>query len=213
MLVKVVEYQRYYPIVGWKDQLLPTDPKPSWEDTQGRRREGKDSIDANERRRRTPQATPRTSGGSRGSLSLGLSPGKGSKGREGGGGEGEMEGRGKEEVGEERWEWLGEWKVDVTPSTDRDGWLYAVDFAHAKWGAKKGVEHFIRKRVWVREKVRPEKAKGRPKSRRRPHMEAGEVGQRHREGGQACRSHRPGSSNVVTQTAIQMSALSMNEAV
>ena len=160
MLVKVVEYQRYYPIVGWKDQLLPTDPKPSWEDTQGRRREGKESIDANEKRRPTPQTTPRTSGGSRGSLSLGGSPGKGSTGGKGREGEGESVGGVKEEeVGEERWEWLGEWKVDVTPSTDKDGWLYAVDFNHARWGHRKGVEHFIRKRVWVREKARPEKAK------------------------------------------------------
>ena len=153
-LVKVVEYQRYYPIVGWKDQLLPTDPKAPWEDSDGRRRDGgKDAVDANERPKppRTPR-TPRTPGSTQsppGRASLSLNDSISSVSSEAGGED--------DEEGDERWEWLSEWKADMTPSTDREGWMYAVDFPHARWSAKKGVEHFIRKRVWAREKQRPEK--------------------------------------------------------
>jgi hypothetical protein len=42
--------------------------------------------------------------------------------------------------------------VDSKSYTDRDGWTYSVDFHNARWTGVKGIEHFARKRTWIREK-------------------------------------------------------------
>jgi hypothetical protein len=162
-VVKVVEYQRYYPIVGWKEQLLPTDNRHPWEDSTGARSEHKDSVPANPKpanKRSSPGAAAAAGGaGGGGARSPKAAEAAGAADKEAaaasaaGGREQETAG-GEAAAEDEGWQWLGEWRADITPSTDREGWLYAVDFPHARWTGRKAVEHFIRKRVWVREKER-----------------------------------------------------------
>ena len=161
-VVKVVEYQRYYPILGWKEQLLPTDNRHPWEDSTGARSEHRDSVQANPRPtgKRTSTGIAAGAGGGGGAPSPKKAEGAGGVDKEAGsaaaaGGTEAGDAAGGDAAAEEEgWQWLGEWRADITPSTDRDGWLYAVDFPHARWTGRKAVEHFIRKRVWVREKER-----------------------------------------------------------
>ena len=153
-MVKVVEYQRWYPIGGWKDQLLPTDGKPLWEDTKGRPSLHKDRIPAHPKPRSsrlssstnvTQQSTTSHTASELDTSTSELNTSTTSTAST------------AEEEDEPQWQWLGEWQADITPSTDKDGWLYAIDFRNARWVGRKGIEHCVRKRVWVREKEKEEK--------------------------------------------------------
>jgi len=147
-LVKVVEYQRWYPIGGWKDQLLPTDGKPLWEDMKSKPALPKDRISPNPNPRsnnkRQSSSTTTTQSNSDLNTSVGSDVNTSASAQ-------------SEDEEEPQWQWLGEWVADVTPSTDKDGWLYAIDFRNARWVGRKGIEHCVRKRVWVREKEKEEK--------------------------------------------------------
>jgi len=60
------------------------------------------------------------------------------------------------------WVWsMPEWNlhVDAGVSTDAEGWSYAVE-PSLTYHAKKGLEHFVRKRLWVREKTQRAAADG-----------------------------------------------------
>ena len=147
-LVKVVEYQRWYPIGGWKDQLLPTDGKPLWEDVKGKQSPPKDRISPNPKptsKRQSSTSSVTQASTSTPELNTSASELNTSAAAE------------SEEEEEPQWQWLGEWQADITPSTDKEGWLYAIDFRNARWVGRKGIEHCVRKRVWVREKEKEEK--------------------------------------------------------
>ena len=154
-IVKVVEYQRWYPIGGWKDQLLPTDGKPLWEDMKARPTLPKDRILANpkpriKRQSSTTLSTQPTTSNSAATSELNSSTSELNTSTT-------STTSAADEEDEPQWQWLGEWQADVTPSTDKDGWLYAIDFRNARWVGRKGIEHCVRKRVWVREKEKEEK--------------------------------------------------------
>ena len=154
-IVKVVEYQRWYPIGGWKDQLLPTDGKSLWEDTQARPSLPKDRISPKPKPRikRQSSSTPATQASSTAHSTASDHSASTSELNTSTTSQQSVD----EDEDEPQWQWLGEWQADITPSTDKDGWLYAIDFRNARWVGRKGIEHCVRKRVWVREKEKEEK--------------------------------------------------------
>ena len=47
------------------------------------------------------------------------------------------------------WAWIGDWKVEVSPKTDPDGWTYGEDIA-ACLHQTPSKSHKARKRLWLR---------------------------------------------------------------
>ena len=64
--------------------------------------------------------------------------------------------REKDDVNEEIadcWMWQGDWKVDLARAVDNDGWEYAVGY-NREWFPSKKRSHFVKRRRWVRTRIR-----------------------------------------------------------
>lgn len=114
VMVKIWEYQRYYPIAGWSHRMLPTDNKGrgAWiNHADGKKCEPKESFQ--------------------------LSP---------------------------DWCWsVDNWASVIDSSTDVEGWSYAIE-PTLTYHPRKALEHFVRRRMWQREKQERGKSKGPKKS-------------------------------------------------
>lgn len=172
--VRVVEHQRWIPLLGWTDKLLPTDkrtplmlvipleegstaisPPPTPNNKQQQQQHA--FTDLKKQHTINTQHT--------GPLLQRLN-------------------RREDVTLEGDWKWNHDWKlvIDYDPSaddndsssnnnsggtkpakgdssssdkgtTDKDGWSYSVDFSKKfKWHSRKSIEHFVRRRVWIREK-------------------------------------------------------------
>jgi len=103
VMVRLWEYQRYYPIAGWTHKMMPTDNRGrgAWiNHSDGRRCEEKEKYELSR-----------------------------------------------------EWKWnMDKWMPLIDANTDAQGWAYAID-PSMTWHAKKGVEHFVRRRLWQREKI------------------------------------------------------------
>ncbi|KAJ3368285.1 hypothetical protein GGF31_006516 [Allomyces arbusculus] len=55
-----------------------------------------------------------------------------------------------------KWEWDGEWMIDMSGDVDPEGWQYAFNFGTFPWSASCGLTSYVRRRRWVRlRKPRP----------------------------------------------------------
>ncbi|KNE64824.1 hypothetical protein AMAG_10159 [Allomyces macrogynus ATCC 38327] len=55
-----------------------------------------------------------------------------------------------------KWEWDGEWMIDMSGDVDPEGWQYAFNFGTFPWSAACGLTSYVRRRRWVRlRKPRP----------------------------------------------------------
>lgn len=51
------------------------------------------------------------------------------------------------------WRWnMDNWQCMIDSSTDVDGWSYAIEQSR-QFHSKKSMEHFVRRRLWQREKI------------------------------------------------------------
>ena len=48
------------------------------------------------------------------------------------------------------WKWVDDWKIEVTQSTDKEGFSYAIDFPRTTWSSSAGLTNFVRRRCWTR---------------------------------------------------------------
>ena len=114
VMVKIWEYQRYYPIAGWSHRMLPTDNKGrgAWiNDADGKKCDPKEIF----------------------------SPGA-------------------------DWQWsMDSWASVIDSSTDLEGWSYAIEPTLA-YHPRKSMEHFVRRRMWQREKQERSMVRGPRKS-------------------------------------------------
>ncbi len=129
-MVRLWEHQRYYPVIGWSDKMLPTD--------RGGRKGG--WINESE-----------INSGNSSSSSSSFSSSSSSGGKGSGGGACEPKDSFQPGSG---WTWcMPAWLPYIDPSsTDGEGWSYSVE-PSMNYHAKKGLEHFVRKRMWQREKI------------------------------------------------------------
>ncbi|KNE63628.1 hypothetical protein AMAG_08731 [Allomyces macrogynus ATCC 38327] len=49
-----------------------------------------------------------------------------------------------------KWEWDGEWMIDMSGDVDPEGWQYAFNFGTFPWSASCGLTSYVRRRRWVR---------------------------------------------------------------
>lgn len=141
--VFAIECQRYFPIKGWLSTFLPTDSVTAWSDATGKPIAGKEVIKLKNKRSSMKARLSLTEGKMNPAIAAELFSSSSNQT------DGVQE---REEIFGE-WRWSKDWQIDIKPTTDKEGWSYSVDFHNARWHSTKSIEHFARKRFWIREKT------------------------------------------------------------